>query len=193
MTVILIVDAKFLPRGSHEQGSGSIFLSNLLCNSDESSLLDCVTTRNQPPGTFSCQYSQDVAIECTGIYIVSYTITYTVPSSQTLMSVLRKTEDATRPVPTLSGATSVVARVAIYSTRMEEAATVSTYHPDDTMIVKFKLSISDVNECSFMNGYCEHLCTDITGGHICSCFNGFLVTNRHNCTGELFFHGWNEC
>ncbi len=63
----LYVDAEFRPRGSHDQGFGSIFLSGLLCNGDESSLLDCVTTRNQPPGTSSCQHSQDVAIQCTGI------------------------------------------------------------------------------------------------------------------------------
>ena len=131
LSLILNVDAEFLPRGSHEQGSGSIFLSNLLCNGDESSLLNCVTTRNQPPGTFSCQHSQDVAIECTGIYIQQAIPLPTLsPSSQTLMSVLRTMEGATRPVPTLSGATSVVARVAIYSTRMGEAAIVSTYHTE---------------------------------------------------------------
>ncbi len=49
------------------------------------------------------------------------------------------------------------------------------------------LCFSDVNECSIQNGYCEHLCTDFTGGHVCSCFNGFLLSNGHNCTGELFF------
>ncbi len=42
------------------------------------------------------------------------------------MSVLRTMEGATRPVPTLSGATSVVARVAICSIRMGGAVTVST-------------------------------------------------------------------
>ncbi len=50
----------------------------------------------------------------------------TVPSSQTLMSVLRIMEDATRTVPTLSGATSAVVRMAIYSTKMREAVMVSS-------------------------------------------------------------------
>ncbi len=45
--------------------------------------------------------------------------------SQTWTSVLRTMEGVTRPVPTLSGATSVVARVAICSTRMAKAVTVS--------------------------------------------------------------------
>ncbi len=58
------------------------------------------------------------------IYI-GYTITYAVRSSQTLTSVLRTMEGATRPVPTLSGTTSAVAGVAIYSTRMDEAVIVS--------------------------------------------------------------------
>ncbi len=42
------------------------------------------------------------------------------------MSVLETMEDATRLVPTQSGATSVIARVAICSTKMGEAAMVST-------------------------------------------------------------------
>ncbi len=122
---LLHADAKFLPRRSHKQGSGLIFLSGLLCDGDESSLLDCVTTRNQFPGTFSCPHSQDVAIECTGINYMFFVLSIRCPFLQTLTSVLRKMEDATRPVPTLSGVTSVVATVAIYSTRMDEAVIVS--------------------------------------------------------------------
>ena len=68
--MLLFADAEFLLRGNHEEGSGSVFLSGLLCIGDESSLLDCVTARNQLPGTFSCPHSQDVAIECTGLFFV---------------------------------------------------------------------------------------------------------------------------
>ncbi len=48
-----------------------------------------------------------------------------------------------------------------------------------------------MNECSIQNGDCEHLCTDFTGGHVCSCFNGSILTNGHNCNGEL--SSVNEC
>ncbi len=65
--IFLSSDSEFLDRGSHEQGSGPVFLSVLFCDGDESSLLECPTSQNQPPGTFSCQHSQDVAIKCTGI------------------------------------------------------------------------------------------------------------------------------
>ncbi len=44
-----------------------------------------------------------------------------------------------------------------------------------------------MNECSIENGDCEHLCTDFPGGHVCSCFNGFFLTNVYNCTGECFY------
>ena len=93
-------------------------------------------------------------------------------------------EDATRLVPTLSGATSAVARMAIYSARMDEAAIVST--PMITNVYcKFSFTL-DVNECGIQNGDCAHLCMDFTGGHVCSCFKGFLLINGSNCTGELF-------
>ena len=59
--------AQLLPSGSNGQGSGPIFLSDLLCSGIESNLLDCVTQRSQPPGTFSCDHSQDVAVSCKGI------------------------------------------------------------------------------------------------------------------------------
>ncbi len=52
------------------------------------------------------------------------------------MSVLGTMDDATRPVPTLSGATSAVARVAIYSTRMGEAVIVSTHNSDLKLMIK---------------------------------------------------------
>ncbi len=124
-------DTAFLPRGTVEQGSGPIFFSGLLCTGQESDLQDCSLYSNQPPSTFSsCQHSQDVAVRCTGkklMVVHLIVLPNTVPSSQTLMSVLRIMEDATRTVPTLSGATSAVVRVAIYSTRMGEGVTVSIY------------------------------------------------------------------
>ena len=43
---------------------------------------------------------------------------------------------------------------------------------------------TDVNECSILNGDCEHVCTDFIGGHNCSCFDGFLLqSNERNCSG----------
>ncbi len=72
LLLLLSSDSEFLERGSQEQGSGPVFLSVLFCDGDESSLLECPTSQNQPPGTFSCQHSQDVAIKCTGIAFILY-------------------------------------------------------------------------------------------------------------------------
>ena len=68
-------------------------------------------------------------MRCTGkkLMVVHHiALPNTVPSSQTLTSVLKIMEDATRPVPTLSVATSAVVRVAIYSTKMREDVMVSS-------------------------------------------------------------------
>ncbi len=68
--------------------------------------------------------------------------------------------------------------------------TVSIYLQLAFMEFHLLFVFSDVNECSIQNGDCEHQCTDFTGGHVCSCFKGFLLLSNaigHNCTGELFF------
>ena len=65
------VGAQLLLSGSHGQGPGPIFLSELFCDGTESSLFDCVTQRSQPPSTFMCDHSQDVAISCRGMLIIS--------------------------------------------------------------------------------------------------------------------------
>ena len=66
----MFLDSEFLARGSHEEGSGPVFLSVLFCDGDESSLSECPTSRNQPPGTFTCQHDQDVAIQCSGMFLI---------------------------------------------------------------------------------------------------------------------------
>ena len=43
---------------------------------------------------------------------------------------------------------------------------------------------SDINECSFDNGGCEHICTDTDGSFVCSCNEGYeLDLNGANCNG----------
>jgi len=62
--------AAVLSRGTVASGSGPIYLSDLHCNGDEMSLLDCARQDNQPTGLQSCGHEQDVAVRCTGTYAV---------------------------------------------------------------------------------------------------------------------------
>ena len=61
-----LIGAVFLNRGSIEVGTGPIYLSELICTGDESSLLDCSRRRHQPIGLQTCDHNQDVAVRCTG-------------------------------------------------------------------------------------------------------------------------------
>ena len=61
-----LIGAVFLNRGSIEVGTGPIYLSELICTGDESSLLDCSRRRHQPIGLQTCYHNQDVAVQCTG-------------------------------------------------------------------------------------------------------------------------------
>ena len=42
--------------------------------------------------------------------------------------------------------------------------------------------ILDNNECSLGSHNCEQVCDNIDGGFLCSCYDGFNLTeNRHSC------------
>ena len=58
--------AVVVPNGTYGQGAGPVFLSELDCLGSETSLLNCNTRQNQPPGLHSCQHSRDVAVKCIG-------------------------------------------------------------------------------------------------------------------------------
>lgn len=49
-------------------GSGPIFLDQLRCNTFHSNLLDC--PRGVPLGATQCSHTQDVAMQCAGLYCV---------------------------------------------------------------------------------------------------------------------------
>ena len=63
-----------LPRGSYSPGSGPIYLSELECLGTESSLTNCLTEHNLPPGLVSCDHSVDVSIQCQGIFLISFVL-----------------------------------------------------------------------------------------------------------------------
>ena len=50
-------------------GDGPIFLSDLNCVGTETSLLDCRRLEHHPVGLQSCDHSQDVSIQCTGLKV----------------------------------------------------------------------------------------------------------------------------
>ena len=58
--------AKALERGSFASGTGPIYLSNLNCDGNELSLLDCLRLNSQPTGLHNCEHSEDVSVQCTG-------------------------------------------------------------------------------------------------------------------------------
>ena len=52
------------------EGSGSILLDNLVCEGDESSLLDCAS--DVAIGESNCQHSEDAGVRCEGTYVYMY-------------------------------------------------------------------------------------------------------------------------
>ena len=48
---------------------------------------------------------------------------------------------------------------------------------------------SDINECDFSNGGCEHRCTNTIGSFNCSCDRGYQLDDKNgfNCTGKRIF------
>ena len=58
-----------LSRGSYSPGAGPIYLSELECSGSESSLINCLTERNLPPGLVNCDHSMDVSVQCQGMCI----------------------------------------------------------------------------------------------------------------------------
>ena len=56
------------------------------------------------------------------------------------------------------------------------------------MVVCLTTINTDVNECSVLNGGCEHECTNLIGSYECSCNEGFaLGDNERNCMGKYVF------
>ena len=53
-------------RGGYGQGSGQIWLDNLLCNGRERRLIDCF--RN-PLGSHNCFHSEDAGVICAPLFI----------------------------------------------------------------------------------------------------------------------------
>ena len=51
------------------EGNGSILLDNLVCEGDESSLLNCAS--DVAIGYSDCQHSEDAGVKCEGKYIFS--------------------------------------------------------------------------------------------------------------------------
>ena len=47
------------------EGIGSIFLDNLMCKGNESTLMDCVDDENI--GTHNCEHSEDAGVRCEGM------------------------------------------------------------------------------------------------------------------------------
>ena len=48
--------------------------------------------------------------------------------------------------------------------------------------------VSDINECNFMNGGCDHNCTNEVGTRTCSCNSGFeLEDDNMTCAGEELY------
>ena len=60
------VGAQVLYRAYFGQGTGSIHLDDLFCNSSESRLIDC---RHNGISVHNCAHSEDAGLRCQGMYI----------------------------------------------------------------------------------------------------------------------------
>ena len=44
---------------------------------------------------------------------------------------------------------------------------------------------TDTNQCDADNGGCDHTCTDLIPGHVCSCNDGYILDDdSKTCNGE---------
>ena len=51
------------------EGIGSILLDNLMCEGNEITLLDCMTSEDI--GTHNCEHSEDAGVRCEGMHALS--------------------------------------------------------------------------------------------------------------------------
>ena len=66
LSCAIFVGAQALHRAHFGQGTGSIHLDNLFCNSSESRLIDC---RHNGISVHNCAHSEDAGLRCQGMYI----------------------------------------------------------------------------------------------------------------------------
>ena len=52
-----------------------------------------------------------------------------------------------------------------------------------TIKVNLCVSFSDVNECDYFNGMCEHFCKNKEGAFYCTCAAGFTLIEGFMCEG----------
>ena len=52
------------------EGTGPIFLDQLMCNGSEASLLECLPTENI--GLHNCDHNEDAGVRCEGLHIRKY-------------------------------------------------------------------------------------------------------------------------
>ena len=57
-----------------------------------------------------------------------------------------------------------------------------------TAIIMYYM-LTDIRECADNNGGCEEICTDLPGGHSCSCRPGYrlLASDRSSCVGMIIY------
>ena len=65
--MIINIGAIIILTSSYTHGSGAIFLSDLNCNGNEATLLDCPRQFNIPLGlVMSCDHTHDIGVLCPG-------------------------------------------------------------------------------------------------------------------------------
>lgn len=59
--VIVVVGAEALSRAAFGEGTGQIWLDNVLCTGSESRLIDCTAN---PLGSHNCRHYEDAGVRC---------------------------------------------------------------------------------------------------------------------------------
>ena len=64
MSLLLLLGAMAHANGYFKSGTGTIYLSNVMCSGKEASLLSCASL---PIGSQNCEHSEDAGVSCQGV------------------------------------------------------------------------------------------------------------------------------
>ncbi len=75
-------------------------------------------------------------------------------------------------------------------------ASIGNYYKSllNCLVILYWSTCTDINECSTNNGGCQHHCTNTDGSYVCSCNEGYKLTNDgYTCEGIYNQRAFHVC